>query len=233
MIGVGFEISESSLWPVGLALPSGGSVNLPIVPMKEPVSPQSCGESSRSLSTSHPKSSSSPRTRSFKPILSPVGLLEKQLDLHPHGTDAAVGEIPIQKVGRRGVDAHALCRNLSELRMVEGIEGLPSKLQPSLLSHLEGSVKAHVKVPVRTLGRNPCCPYPLYSEPGTSPDQSRRKPESEVRLPPVRNSHSGVLPLDSAKAPAATCPGKSKPDGIDRDGKHLRQKFCARDRNAR
>ena len=77
-------------------------------------------------------------------------LSEQQLQLHPHAADAAVGEIAIQKAGRqpwcgtRG--GHALFWNLSELRMVQGIQSLPAKLQPLLLSDLEGLGKAHVKV---------------------------------------------------------------------------------------
>src|SRR5258708_2317722 len=56
-----------------------------------------------------------------------------QLHLQPHAADAAVCKITIQKAGRQtrwrtwGAD-HALFRNLSELRMVQGIESLPAKL---------------------------------------------------------------------------------------------------------
>ena len=76
--------------------------------------------------------------------MSPAGLSENQLDLHPHATDAAVGEIAIQKLGRGEVDVPF--RNLCELRMVQGIEGVAAKLQSSLLSNQEGSGETHVKV---------------------------------------------------------------------------------------
>jgi hypothetical protein len=70
---------------------------------------------------------------------------KSQLHLSPHGTDAAIGEIPVQKVGGRGAD-HDGQRNLSELRMVQGIDGFPAKLQPPALSDPEGFGKSYVKV---------------------------------------------------------------------------------------
>src|SRR5579864_5566532 len=70
---------------------------------------------------------------------------ENQLHLRPHASNAAVGEIPIQKAERWGAD-HAGRRNLSELRVIQGIEGFPSKLHPFLLSDREGLCKGYIKV---------------------------------------------------------------------------------------
>ena len=65
-------------------------------------------------------------------------VFHSKYDLHlgPHSADAAVGEIPIEKVGGGGADH--VGRNLSELRVIQGIECFPAKLQPPLLSDLEG-----------------------------------------------------------------------------------------------
>ena len=50
---------------------------------------------------------------------------------------AAVGEIAVEKTSQWSAH-HVFCRNLSELRAVQGIESLPPKLQAPLLSDLEG-----------------------------------------------------------------------------------------------
>src|SRR4029077_20895904 len=71
--------------------------------------------------------------------------LKYKLHLHPHAADAAVGEITIQKQGRRGPE-HVPSWNLSELRMVQGIKSFPAKLHAPLLSDLDRLEKAHVKV---------------------------------------------------------------------------------------
>src|SRR5262249_10338813 len=70
---------------------------------------------------------------------------ENQLHLRPHAANAAVSEFPIKKAARWSAD-HAGRRSLSELRMVQGIEGFPSKLHPSLLSDQEGLCKGYIKV---------------------------------------------------------------------------------------
>ena len=55
-------------------------------------------------------------------------MIKDELQMNPHASDAAVGEIPIQKV--REVDPPF--RNLSELRMIQVIEGTSYHLSSSM-----------------------------------------------------------------------------------------------------
>src|SRR2546427_12586150 len=71
--------------------------------------------------------------------------LKHDLQLNPHTADAAVGEVAVEKASRWSAH-HVFRRNLSELRMVQGIEGFPAKLQPPLLSDREGLGQGQVEV---------------------------------------------------------------------------------------
>jgi hypothetical protein len=56
-----------------------------------------------------------------------------QFRLHPHAADAAVGEIAVQKLtGRRVKDAPG--RHVHVLRMIEGVQRFPAKLQTPVLA---------------------------------------------------------------------------------------------------
>jgi len=107
-----------------------------------------------------------------------------ELHLHPHGAGAAVGEIPIQKAGRRRSE-HTFFRNLSELRMVEDIESFPAKLQTPRFRETEGLEKGHVKI-VDTTG--PKCVAAYRGSVGQTPsldpvDVSRADAHIRVRVP--------------------------------------------------
>src|SRR5260370_19559578 len=85
------------------------------------------------------------RTNISAPFVLPSERLIHELDLCPHTPDAAIGVIPIEKPRRRSAH-HASRRNLRELRMVQGIQGLPTKLQPPSLCDAEGPGKGDVEV---------------------------------------------------------------------------------------
>ena len=65
--------------------------------------------------------------------------------MNPHAAAAAVGEIAVEKASRWSAH-HVLRGNLSELRVVQGVEGFPAELQPPLFSDLKGLGQGEVKV---------------------------------------------------------------------------------------
>src|SRR2546430_11340419 len=48
---------------------------------------------------------------------------------HAHAADAAIGELEVEKLTRRGIH-HVAAWHLHELPVVEYVEGVPAKLQP-------------------------------------------------------------------------------------------------------
>src|SRR5579864_1092514 len=70
---------------------------------------------------------------------------KQHLHLHPHATDPTIREIAVQKTAcRRG--GNTPFRHLYKLRVIEGVLGLPAKLQPLALRDADRPQVSQVKI---------------------------------------------------------------------------------------
>lgn len=71
------------------------------------------------------------------PPFEPLSGSKDELHLHPHATDAAVGEVAIQEASWRS-PLHAHRRDLDELRVIEGVQRFSTELQAARLADRNG-----------------------------------------------------------------------------------------------